>query len=68
MFELILGECQLGPDLVFKILICRIRPKIDRIRNRDPGSGSADYFNKLKILKQRKFYLPGYCRIRYLGT
>ena len=37
LFELILGECQLDPDPVFKIMICwiRIRPKMDRIRNPD---------------------------------
>jgi len=33
MFELILGQCQWDPDPVKKILIGRIRPKMDRICN-----------------------------------
>ena len=36
MFESTLGECQLDPDSVFKILICWSRPKKDWIRNPDP--------------------------------
>ena len=33
IFEWILGDCKQDPDPVFKVLICRIRPKMDRIRN-----------------------------------
>ena len=39
MFVLILDEYKQDPDPVFKILICQIRMKIDRIRNQECGAG-----------------------------
>ena len=38
LFELILGQCKKDPDPVYKILICRIRPKTFRIHYPDCGS------------------------------
>ena len=40
MFELILGDCQLDSDPFFLILISRIQPKLNRIRN--PGVGDLE--------------------------
>ena len=41
MFELILGEWKLDldPDPIFKILVCRIRQRMDRIRNHGVSGG-----------------------------
>ena len=43
MFKLILGKCQKDPDTVSKTLTCRIRPKMDRIRNPE-FNGTEDRF------------------------
>ena len=58
LFELILGECHLDPDPVFKIWICLIRTKMDRIRNPDHQVDISLHFYPTYVYRHFRVSFP----------